>query len=158
MTDTLPENTGWSGSYGQAILNEYGNNDGTLDTNALSQDWSDAGGKVYNYVGNDAQNAFSDIQAAAASGNVGDFMNNAGNYNTTTEDWSWTGFDVFSIGGNSNNGGIVYNEYGQIDYKNSWFSIGSSSGQNFENPESSLRGSKPNIITNAQVMLQAQDE
>ena len=104
--------------------------DGNFDGNSFA-DWVNdtyGEGQAYNYTGSGAQNAYNAALNAQQSGNWDNFYNNAGNYNNSGEDWSWTGFDVTATGGNPYGGGIVYNEYGQIDYRNSWFSFGGSGG------------------------------
>ena len=90
----LPTNNGtWQGSFGQSLIYNYGNGDGTIDTDSLINDWSNAGGEVYTYTGSAAQNALKDIMNGSW-----DSSNNYGNTGYT-EDWSWTGFDVMQPGG-----------------------------------------------------------
>lgn len=121
----LPTNDNtWQGSFGQSIIYNYGNGDGTIDTDRLTNDWVNAGGTAYTYTGSGAQEAFNALQNGTWDSHTNYGTNNTG----YTNDWSWTGFDVFSVGGNPYGGGIVYNEYGQIDYRNSWFSLGSGGG------------------------------
>lgn len=160
LSQTIPENatilpnidnTGWNSPYGQAIINNYGNNDGTIDTGRLTKDWVNAGGTAYTYTGTGAQEAWNAIQNGTWDSHTNYGTNNSG----YTNDWGWTGFDVFSVGGNPYGGGIVYNEYGQIDYRNSWFSFGSGGGgDSLADVDGNAYANPMDRLRNCNVMMQ----
>ena len=56
-TPKLPGQTGWSGIDSQSILGKYGNPDGSIDTDRLIGDWGANGGEIYDYEGEDAEEA-----------------------------------------------------------------------------------------------------
>ena len=122
----------------QYYMAKYGNPDGTLDTGAMIKDWAKNGGEVYTYTNNgDGTFSFSE------------------GYKYGNEDFYTGGFDVFSTGGNPYGGGIVYNEYGQVDWKNSTFSLFGGGGGEVDDP--TQRRNK-DLDDNSQVMMQINDK
>lgn len=83
--------SGWDSDTGQYIKDNYGNPDGTIDTDALASDWVKNGGTATTWTNNgDGTWSQSDWSPSGSS---------------SGEDWSWTGFDVFSVGGGGGGGG-----------------------------------------------------
>ena len=90
---TLPSGTGQSWAQGAAAYytSHYGDGNGGIDTDALTNAWVSNGGTATTWTNNgDGTWSQSDWSPA---GNTG-------------EDWSWTGFDVFSVGGGGGGGGF----------------------------------------------------
>ena len=93
---TLPSGAGisWAEGAGDYYKEHYGNGDGTIDTDALTNDWINAGGTATTWTNNgDGTWSQSDWSPSGSS---------------SGEDWSWLDFDVFSTGGggNGNSGGF----------------------------------------------------
>ena len=108
--------TGWNTPWGAWIKSHYGTGNGELNTNAMVRDWDKNGGSVETWTQND-DGTWTKTEGYNGNTNYG------GTYGASSGGGYYSGgFDVFSVGGGGSNG-IVYNQYGQVDYKNSFISF-----------------------------------
>lgn len=108
---TLPENTGWQGAMGQYILNHYMKPDGTLDTEAMIDDWLNNGGEVVSFTQNEdgtwsagGYNRNSGGSGGYGSGGYGTGSGGENHYHTG-------GFDVFATGGGGSSGSSSFDAF-----------------------------------------------